>query len=186
MSDINTNKANTVQFVAVVVVIAALSRLLPHPYNFTPVAAMALFGGAYLHEPFYCVGHYLSRYAALSDVLLAGYLLGWASYARFSYPNAIGISIHSGGYAFWVATFLYGRVSARSGVLANTLLGSLIFFIITNFGVFLLHKRPHLSSSCKPISMRYHFLAIPAWAICCIVPCCFGSYESIKQRRNRR
>jgi len=32
---------------AVMIVLAALSRLLPHPPNFSPVEAMALFGGAY-------------------------------------------------------------------------------------------------------------------------------------------
>ena len=29
---------------------AALMRLLPHPYNFTPVAGMALFGGAHFRD----------------------------------------------------------------------------------------------------------------------------------------
>ena len=32
---------------AMMIVLAALSRLLPHPPNFSPVEAMALFGGAY-------------------------------------------------------------------------------------------------------------------------------------------
>ena len=31
---------------------AALSRLLPHPDNFTPIAAMALAGGVYLEKRF--------------------------------------------------------------------------------------------------------------------------------------
>ena len=30
------------------IVLAAASRLIPHTYNFTPVGAIALFGGAYL------------------------------------------------------------------------------------------------------------------------------------------
>ena len=34
--------------IIVLVGIAAMARLMPHPPNFTPIAAMALFGGAYL------------------------------------------------------------------------------------------------------------------------------------------
>ncbi len=33
-------------FVTMAILLAAISRLLPHPPNFTPIAAMALFGGA--------------------------------------------------------------------------------------------------------------------------------------------
>ena len=32
---------------AVMILLAALSRLLPHPPNFSPVEAIALFGGAF-------------------------------------------------------------------------------------------------------------------------------------------
>ena len=30
-----------------IVVLAAMARFIPHPFNFTPIAAIALFGGAY-------------------------------------------------------------------------------------------------------------------------------------------
>ena len=33
-----------------IVVLAAMTRLIPHPPNVTPIAAMALFGGAYLRN----------------------------------------------------------------------------------------------------------------------------------------
>src|SRR3989344_8946623 len=35
-----------------IIVIAAGLRLLPHPPNFTPIAAMALFGGCYLDKKY--------------------------------------------------------------------------------------------------------------------------------------
>lgn len=58
------------------VLVAALARLIPHPPNFTPIAAMALFGTA----------HFKSRWAAflvpllamlVSDVALACTRDGW-------------------------------------------------------------------------------------------------------------
>ena len=33
-------------FLTALIIIAAITRLLPHPPNFTPIAAIALFGGA--------------------------------------------------------------------------------------------------------------------------------------------
>jgi len=180
MSDINTNKANTVQFVAVVVVIAALSRLLPHPYNFTPVAAMALFGGAYLRNRSTAWGTTLAA-MLLSDVLLhAGYLLGWRAYPGFHtlmplvYLSIAGITL--------LGSRLYGRVSA-GGVLANTLLGSLIFFIITNFGVFLLAKDLTWARFLQTYIDAIPFFGNTALGDLLYSALLFGSYEWIKQRQ---
>ena len=33
-----------------IIIFAALTRLMPHPPNFTPIIAMGLFGGAYLKD----------------------------------------------------------------------------------------------------------------------------------------
>ena len=62
------------------IVVAALSRVLPHPPNFSPVEAIALFGGAY----------FLSRTAAVL-VPLAGMLLSDLALA----------AINGGEYASW-------------------------------------------------------------------------------------
>src|ERR1700741_1304547 len=32
-------------FISIAIGLAAISRILPHPFNFTPIGAMALFGG---------------------------------------------------------------------------------------------------------------------------------------------
>ena len=56
---------------AAMIVLAALSRLLPHPPNFSPVEAMALFGGAW----------YASRRVALlvplAAMLVSDLALAW-------------------------------------------------------------------------------------------------------------
>ena len=36
--------------IPVIIIFAALTRLMPHPPNFTPIIAMGLFGGAYLKD----------------------------------------------------------------------------------------------------------------------------------------
>ena len=37
---------NKILFVSLMIFVAAMSRLIPHPGNFTPVMAIALFSGA--------------------------------------------------------------------------------------------------------------------------------------------
>ena len=99
---------------------AALVRLLPHPFNFTPIGAMALFGGA-------C---YADRRAAfgvplialfLSDLVIGFHALMPAVYGSFALMVLLG---------FWL------RQRRRLVPIATaTLAGSLLFFIITNFAV---------------------------------------------------
>lgn len=113
------------------VLVAALARLLPHPPNFSPVEAMALFGGAYFAQRWLALGVPLAA-MLLSDLGLA--LLKGGDYAGY---------VGSGGFwlvylciaAITVLGFgLRGRV--RSGrLLGFGLAGSLLFFLVTNFGV---------------------------------------------------
>ena len=48
MNTVNQN-SRTILIISMIL-IAAFARLIPHPWNFTPIAAMALFGGAYFRN----------------------------------------------------------------------------------------------------------------------------------------
>ena len=69
------NPSNHVALITFIILAAALSRLLPHPPNFTALGAMALFGGAYLKRKWLAV---LIPLAALfvSDLLLNNFVYG--------------------------------------------------------------------------------------------------------------
>lgn len=127
------------KFIALVIMLTALSRLLPHPYNFTPIAAMALFGGAYLQNQYSAVGITLIS-MLLSDIMLQVlYGLGLRSYPGFySLMPIIYLSLAA---ITLVGSRLTGRISAWTVPLAS-LTASVLFFVISNFGVFLLEK-PH-------------------------------------------
>jgi hypothetical protein len=115
------------------IVLAALSRLLPHPPNFSPVEAIALFGGAYFSNRWAAVwvplvAMFLSDLALgvmnggiyWSYFLSAGYLL---VYACIALSAVLGFGLR-------------GRVNvARVG--AYSIIGSLLFFVVTNFGAWL-------------------------------------------------
>lgn len=111
------------------IVLAALSRLLPHPPNFSPVEAIALFGGAY----------FASRQWALVVPLLAMLLSDLALGA----VHGASYATYFGGLSFWsvyacialstVMGFgLRGKVGGTR-LLGYSLAGSVLFFLVTNF-----------------------------------------------------
>ena len=102
---------------------AAVARLLPHPPNLTPVAAMALFGGATLAQK---RDAFLVPLVSLclTDIFLGFSWLTPVVYGSFALIVCLG---------FW----LRGRSSVgRIAVAAFT--GSILFFILTNLGVWTL------------------------------------------------
>ncbi len=129
MSQKSNQKFGIISFM---IILAAMSRLLPHPPNFTALGALCLFGAAY----------YSRNWLALAVPVLAFWLsdlvLNNVVYAEY-YE---GFTLFTGTFA-WSALaiavmVLFGRtimqkVSAKS-VLGGTLGVSLIFFVISNFG----------------------------------------------------
>jgi len=114
------------------ILFAAVLRLVPHPPNFTPIGAMALFSGAYF-------GRRLLAFAApigamvVSDAVLGFYSGFWVTYL------AIGLVVLIG----WLAL---SRVSPlRVGVAAVA--SSVTFFLVSNFGTWALSSMyPHTSA----------------------------------------
>ena len=102
----------------VFMLIAILFRLFPHLPNFTPVTAIALFGGLYFssRKMTYLVPIFIM---ALSDVFL-----GFHPISLFVYT------------AFLLVSFIGTQTNKPS--IYTILLGSLSFFIVTNFGVWLI------------------------------------------------
>lgn len=102
------------------VAVGVALRLVPHPPNFTPIGAIALFGGA----------HLASRRAA--------YLVPLAAMAL----SDLFLGLHWGMPVVYLAFALTVAVGRRLGpdpgaapVAAGTLAGSLLFFLVTNLGV---------------------------------------------------
>jgi hypothetical protein len=105
------------------IVLASLARLIPHPPNFTPIGAMALFGGACLADRRLAL---LVPLAALfvSDLFLGLHVLIPVVYGSFA------------------VNVLFGRwLRSRRSVVntaAVTLLSSIQFFVLTNFACWML------------------------------------------------
>jgi hypothetical protein len=97
----------------------AMFRLLPHPPNVSPVAAMALFGGAYFSDKRVA---FLVPFLALllSDLLIGLHDTMIYVYAGFALTVVIG---------FWIRKKLnFSRIAFA------VIISSLLFFAVTNFG----------------------------------------------------
>lgn len=104
--------------VVAIIVVAAITRLIPHPPNFTSVTAIALFGG------FYFSNKLLAYIIPLLIMIISDLFLGFSSITIFVY------------LAFVLVSFIGTRTKRVS--FFSVLLCSLSFFLITNFGVWLL------------------------------------------------
>jgi hypothetical protein len=116
-----TNHSRLVALLSAIVAAAAL-RLVPHPPNFTPVGAMALFSGAYFGR------RALAFVAPLAALLLSDALLGFYHGMATVYTTDLLIVL-IGSLA------LRQRTAARIGIAA--IVSSIVFFAVTNFGMWL-------------------------------------------------
>lgn len=104
-----------------IILFASLLRLLPHIPNVAPIAAMALFGGIYLHKKYALVVPLIALF--LSDIFL-GFYKGM--------PFVYGSFVLIGLCGMLLKRYKYKRLSLVFG----SFFGSVLFFLITNFGVY--------------------------------------------------
>lgn len=107
---------------AIIIFAVAVFRILPHPPNVSPIAAMALFGGAYFSDKRLA---FLVPFLAL---LLSDLILGLHDTMLYVY----------GGFALTVVIGFWVRKQLNIGRIAVAAVGaSILFFLLTNFGVWL-------------------------------------------------
>ena len=103
-----------------IIALAAALRIAPHPWNFTPFGAMALFSGAIIRDR--RLAFFFPILALLvGDIFIGFHRLMPVVYASFLVSVAIG---------FWLRDRRsLGRITRA------TLLGAMQFFLVTNFAV---------------------------------------------------
>jgi hypothetical protein len=101
------------------ILVAASLRLLPHPPNFTPIGAMALFGGAYFGK------RALAFAAPLAALLLSDAILGFHSGIPYVY-GSVALVVLIG----WAVAKRKTPLTIAGAAVAS----SVLFFLVTNFG----------------------------------------------------
>ncbi len=107
-------------FLTGLILAAVFSRLIPHPPNFAPIAAIALFGGAYFDNKKLA---FIVPFIALliSDLVIGFYEGMWAIYLSFALVVGIGFMLRN-------------RVNTGRVAIA-AVSSSVLFFVVTNFAV---------------------------------------------------
>jgi hypothetical protein len=116
-----SNSSRIVALLCAIFVAAAL-RLVPHPPNFSPIDAMALFSGAYLGR------RVLAFAAPLGALLLSDLVLGFY-HGQATVYFSVALIVTIGMIA------LQRRSALRIGTAA--IASSVLFFVVTNFGMWL-------------------------------------------------
>ena len=106
-------------FVVSLIVFAILSRFLPHPPNFTPIAAIALLSSKGF------ANRWVAFLIPIVSLFISDLFLGLHTTIPFVYGSFILIA-------------LLGRYVKKINIF-SVLLSSSIFFLVTNLGVWLLH-----------------------------------------------
>lgn len=105
---------------AMIIIMAALSRLLPHPPNFTPIIAMGLLGGVYFNN------RKLAAIMPLFAMMISDLVLGFHGMMIWVYSSIIVISLSASLLKPTMVHLGFASIG-----------GSLFFFLVTNFGVWM-------------------------------------------------
>ena len=114
----NTNNSRIVALLFAILLAATL-RLVPHPPNFTPIGAMALFSGAYLGRRGMAFAAPLGA-MVLSDVVLGFYSGFWITYVAVALIVVVG----------WLTLTRVSVLRVGGAAIAS----SVLFFVVSNFG----------------------------------------------------
>ena len=155
--------------IAVLLVLIGVSlRLLPHPPNFVPIIAIALFAGVYLSKR---IAFVLPMIAMIISDIFIGYYqfsLMAAVYGSFLICVILG---------FWLK-----KHKKWYTIGGSTILGAVLFFLITNFAVWAL--TPWYAKTFSGLIQCY-FMALPFFRNTLLgdlfyVTLFFGAYELIE------
>ena len=105
------------------ILLLAFSRLIPHPPNFTPLITVAIMSSYFFKNI------YLSFFIILISMVLGDIFIGFYNNMFFVYLSLLLIS-----YIF----FKIIKKMNYKNLFVYALIGSLIFYLISNFGVWIL------------------------------------------------
>ena len=112
---------NSVILLASAILALSFARLIPHPWNFSPMIAAGIFAGFYFRH------FYLGSFVIILSMFLGDLFLGFHNTMFFTYLSL----------AIVVLVGLYLKSLKFTNILYGALASSIVFFIITNLGAWL-------------------------------------------------
>ena len=150
-------------------VLGIFSRLVVHSWNFTPVIALALFGGVYLKKK------QLAIFLPLALFAVTDMILGFHQVMFFTWGSVVLIA----AMGLWVK-----KNKSVKTVMAGGLVSAIVFFGVTNFGVWLVSGMYPLTlaglSECFVLAVPFFRSTLAGTFVYGFI--LFGAYEVIAAR----
>lgn len=162
-----TSKTNSkFLLITALIAVAVIFRIIPHPFNFTPVVAIALFGGAKFSDKKWAVLiPVISMFIGDIFLSLMNHYMLFHDTIFFVYGSILLI--------IFLGRNLQGKLNVGKTALF-TLAASILFFVITNIGVWLFGA--YIASMPKVLlnASLWHFLSLSIlyWVMPSLLPCC--------------
>ena len=109
---------------AAFILLGLLFRVIPHPANFSPIFAMALFGGTYFADK------KLALIIPLIALFLSDLFIGF-------YSPTVMVTVYTGMLLTGLLGLWLRNHKSVLNVFGTAIAGALLFFLIANFGVWL-------------------------------------------------
>ena len=120
MNNFNKNIKNYILPIGLILILS-FSRLIPHPYNFTPILAAGVFSGFYFKQFF--LGWFIIIFSMfIGDLFIGFHATMFFTYMALVVPVALGI---------FMKRFKF------NAIVVTSLISSIAFFLTTNFGAWL-------------------------------------------------
>lgn len=149
------------------IAIGIVCRLLPHLWNFAPIAAIALFAGVYLGR------NYALALPALT-MLLGDSFIGF-------YEWKLMIAVYTSYLLIGLLGAAIKKYKSAEVIIAGSIIGSVLFFIITNFAVW--QFSPWYAKSIQGL-LKCYTMALPFFRNSLLgdlfyIAVFFGAYEAV-------
>ena len=132
----NISNNNSLFLAIGLIALALISRIIPHLPNFSPLAAIALFGAVYIKIIKF------QFFIPLGSIIISDLFIGMYPISFFVYLSILSVSLYS----------LYSKKMNVKTIFIN----SILFFLISNFGVWILHYPKNIEGL-----LECYTLAIP-------------------------
>ena len=117
----NKNNIKIYIYPICLILLLSLSRMIPHPHNFTPILAVGVFSGFYFKEFF------LGSLIVILSMFIGDLFLGFHSTMIFTYVSLVAA----------VSLGLLIKNLKITSILFTGIASSVIFYLVTNFGAWL-------------------------------------------------
>jgi hypothetical protein len=151
----------------ILLIVGIIFRFIPHLANFTPILAIALFGGVYLNKKYAIV-------MPLALMILSDAFLGIHNTVLFTWGSIVLIS--------GLGMLIRAKKNAIN-VTLSAVSSAVLFFIITNFGVWLMGWYPRTLNgliSCYTLAIPFFRTMLASTMVFSLV--LFGIYEIVAHK----